>query len=231
MRRRLFLSYRRGDTAAAAGRVYDRILRRLPKSDVFFDVGAIKGGEEFPLRIASAIESSDAALVFIGDKWLDAADAPGRARLEDPEDFVRLEIRLALNRKMLTIPVLVGGATMPRAEQLPPDIAALATRNALPLRHESFDADTEEIIGAALGQTPSTYRPSARSVWTRRALFSLAGCLGAEAALLAAAIIHKLIMNAPLAAAIGNAATFGLIVGVGLFGAGTGGLIAARPLR
>jgi hypothetical protein len=149
--KKVFISYRREDTAAAAGRVYDRLARVLAKPNVFFDVSTIAGGEDFVQRIASEIANSDAALELIGDKWLDQSAPGGRARIFEPDDYVRAELRATLSRPVLVVPVLVGGAHMPKAEQLPEDVKAITTKNALPLRHESFDDDTENIVAAVLG--------------------------------------------------------------------------------
>ena len=151
MPKKVFISYRREDTAAAAGRVYDRLARVLAKPNVFFDVSTIAGGEDFVQRIAAEITKSDAALVFIGDKWLEQSAPGGRARIFEPDDYVRAELRATLSRPVLILPVLVGGAHMPKAELLPEDIRAITTKNALPLRHESFDDDTENIVAAVLG--------------------------------------------------------------------------------
>jgi hypothetical protein len=149
--KRVFISYRREDTASAAGRVYDRLARLLSKSNVFFDVSTIGGGEDFAQRIASEIGNSDAALVFIGDKWLEPTPPGGQPRIFEPNDYVRAELRAVLSRPLLIVPVLVGGARMPKQEQLPQDVSAITVKNALPLRHESFDDDTENIVAAVLG--------------------------------------------------------------------------------
>ena len=119
MPKKVFISYRREDTAAAAGRVYDRLARVLAKPNVFFDVSTIAGGEDFAQRIASEITKSDAALVFIGDKWLEQSAPGGRARIFEPDDYVRAELRATLSRPVLVLPVLVGGAHMPKAELTP----------------------------------------------------------------------------------------------------------------
>jgi len=146
--KRVFISYRREDTAPAAGRVYDRLCRLISKSNVFFDVSTISGGEIYDRKIMSEIERSEAVLVFIGKSWL---MSNGRMRLQEPDDYVRAEVRAALGRPILVLPVLVDGVQMPLPDQLPDDIRALSTRNALSLRHESFDDDTENIVAAVLG--------------------------------------------------------------------------------
>jgi hypothetical protein len=102
-------------------------------------------------RIESEISNSDAALVFIGDKWLEPAPGFDKGRIWDAKDFVRAELRVALARPILVLPVLVAGTRMPKPEQLPEGVRAVALKNALPLRHESFDGDTESIVGAVLG--------------------------------------------------------------------------------
>lgn len=104
---------------------------------VFMDVGTLEPGTNFVQKIESAVGSADALLVIIGRGWLDARNVDGERRLDDPEDFVRLEVALALAGEAVVIPVLVGGAVMPAEEDLPPDLVPLAHRHALTL----FDAD------------------------------------------------------------------------------------------
>src|SRR5499427_1971994 len=147
--KRVFISYRREDTAPAAGRVYDRLCQLLSKRNVFFDVDTIAGGEIFDRKLMSEIERSDVVLVFIGKLWLIVSG--GRARFEQPGDYVRAEVRAALERPVLVLPVLVDGARMPLPDQLPEDIRAITSRNALLLRHESFDDDAKKIVAAVLG--------------------------------------------------------------------------------
>jgi hypothetical protein len=130
MPKRVFISYRREDTAAAAGRVYDRLSRFLSKPNVFFDVNAIGGGEDFAQRISSEIAKSDATLVIIGDKWLEKSGPDGRPRIFQASDYVRAELRAALSPPLLVLPVLVAGAHMPRPEQLPVTHQSGRTRSA-----------------------------------------------------------------------------------------------------
>src|ERR1700681_3610667 len=115
MLKRGFISYRREDTAPAAGRVYDRLCGLLPQANVFIDVSAIRGGEVFEQRTLSEIGRGDAALVFIGKKWLDPRPGGDRARIWEAADYVREEVRAVLTRDMLVLPVLVDGAPMPAA--------------------------------------------------------------------------------------------------------------------
>ena len=101
------------------------------------DIGTLEPGTNFVKKIESAVGSADALLVVIGRGWLDARNVDGERRLDDPEDFVRLEVALALAGEAVVIPVLVGGAVMPADEDLPPDLVPLAHRHALTL----FDTD------------------------------------------------------------------------------------------
>lgn len=235
MPKRVFISYRREDTAPAAGRVYDRLCRLLPKSDVFLDVSTIGGGEIFDHKLLAEIERSDAVLVFIGKAWL--APDGGRARLQEPDDYVRAEVRAALARPILVLPVLVDGAQMPRPDQLPDDIRAISARNALPLRHESFDDDTGNIVATVLGVAGAA-RP-----WDRKGRlgakvgYAAAGLVAALMLLLTAALAHFWIVGRPLSASIGEAATTllliaGALAGVALgFGYGARRRRSALPLR
>ena len=143
----VFISYRRDDCAAHAGRLYDRLVDRLGESAVFMDIDAIEPGADFGVRIQEAIGSCTLVVVLIGDHWLQIADARGRRRLEDPTDLVRHEVAAALRRSdVRVIPVLVEGAAMPAADQLPDDLKALARRNALDLSDARWRYDVERLI-------------------------------------------------------------------------------------
>ena len=89
---------------------------------------------------------SDAALILIGREWLALVQSTGNARIWQSHDYVRAEVHAALTRRILRLPVLVARAQMPKPEQLPEDVRAITTKQALPLRHESFDDDTETIV-------------------------------------------------------------------------------------
>jgi hypothetical protein len=214
--KRVFISYRREDTAPAAGRVYDRLCQLLSKPNVFFDVSTIAGGEIFDRKLMSEIERSDAVLVFIGKSWL-ASDG-GRVRVAEPGDYVRAEVSAALQRSVLVLPVLVDGARMPQPDQLPDDIRAITSRNALPLRHESFDDDAENIVAAVLGVAAGA-RPSAdRGRLGTKLGYAAAGLVAAVTALIVTAVVHFWVAGRPLSASIGEAATTLLL----LAGAGMG---------
>lgn len=144
----LFISYRRLDDAGEAGRLYDRLKKRFG-DDVFMDVeGGIQPGEPFAEVIARRLRGCKAVIVVIGPRWSSATDAEGRRRLENPEDWVRIEIATALRHGIDVYPVLVDGASMPRSDELPEELAPLAGRQALAVRNDSWDFDVGNLIHA-----------------------------------------------------------------------------------
>src|SRR5690349_7388558 len=112
-RPRIFLSYRRKDAAGHAGRLRDRLAAQYGQDRVFQDIDSIKPGADFAKNITNAVGSCHVLLALIGDEWLKSKDK-GHRRLDNPNDYVRLEIEAALNRNILVIPILLDGATMPR---------------------------------------------------------------------------------------------------------------------
>ncbi|MCA1626768.1 MAG: toll/interleukin-1 receptor domain-containing protein, partial [Acidobacteria bacterium] len=142
---KIFLSYRRDDSAGHAGRLYDRLNARFP-GRIFMDVSGIAPGVDFVEEIERAVGSCQVLIVLIGKDWLDIKDAAGRRRLDTADDFVRLEVATGLGRKIRVIPTLVRDAHMPSAEALPPDLAALARRNAIEINDHDFDHDVERLI-------------------------------------------------------------------------------------
>jgi len=121
----IFISYRREDSQALAGRLFDRLAHHYGKETVFRDIDAIDPGAEFAKVIAERIGACDALVALIGERWLDAKDTAGQRRLDLPRDFVRAEISEALAQQKLVIPALIEGAPMPMREALPPDLATL----------------------------------------------------------------------------------------------------------
>ena len=149
-----------------------------------------------------AIARSDAALIFIGDKWLQPVRPTGKARVWEANDYVRAELRAALARPVLILPILVGGAEMPKPEQLPEDVKAITTKNALPLRHESFDDDAEHIL-ATLQDVSAKQRPweDKGTIWSKIA-YATGGAIVASTLMLIAALVHYWILARPLSASI-----------------------------
>src|SRR5271166_1536472 len=144
----IFLSYRRDDTAGFAGRLYDRLHDRFPQNKIFIDVDSIDPGLDFVEAIEANVGACDVLIAVIGKRWLVAANGEGRRRLDNPEDFVRLEIGTALKRGIRVIPVLVEGVLMPQPGELPDDLRLLTRRNAIEVSHTRFSADSNRLIVA-----------------------------------------------------------------------------------
>ena len=143
---RVFISYRRQETAYAAGWLFDRLVDRFGREQIFKDVDSIELGDDFVEVLSTAVGSCDVLLALIGDQWLTIADDQGQRRLDDPNDFVRLEIEAALTRDVRVIPILVEGAQMPRADEVPPSLSALVRRQALELSPSRFAFDTSRLL-------------------------------------------------------------------------------------
>ncbi|MCB1909699.1 MAG: toll/interleukin-1 receptor domain-containing protein [Rhodocyclaceae bacterium] len=137
----IFISYRREDTEGHAGRLFEGLRARFGEDSVFMDVVAIEPGVDFRQVIDAKITKCDVLLALIGRQWLSAAGDDGARRIDQAHDFVRLEIAAALKRGIPVIPVLVQGARMPPAEQLPDDLSDLAFRNAVELTHARWESD------------------------------------------------------------------------------------------
>lgn len=147
---RIFLSYRRSDSQDATARLADR-LAALPRvKSVFLDVDSIAAGEAFPVRLRSALAEADICLVLIGKGWLGQSDTGDAARIQKDGDFVRMEVAQALQLGKRVIPVLLNEAVMPGSDQIPEDLHPLLERNALFLRHMSFNQDVEILSDAIL---------------------------------------------------------------------------------
>lgn len=143
----VFISYRREDSPGHAGRVFDRVRARFG-ADVFMDVTAIDAGADFVDAIEQAVGTCDVLLAIIGPQWVGATDAAGGRRLQNPNDFIRLEIAGALKRNVRVVPVLVDGARLPAGGDLPDDLQPLLRRNAIELRDARWDADIEQLIAS-----------------------------------------------------------------------------------
>src|SRR5271163_4979860 len=139
--RAIFISYRRDDAEGQAGRLFDDLVAHFGIDLVFMDVAGIEPGRDFRKVIDENVAACGVLLSIVGRTWLDSKDENGRRRLDDPLDFVRLETASALKRDIPVVPVLVQGAKMPRAEQLPEDLKDLAYRNGVELTHARWDSD------------------------------------------------------------------------------------------
>lgn len=158
----IFISYRREDSAGHAGRIYDRLSDRFGRDKVFMDVAGIEPGVDFVEAIDRAVGSCDVLLVIIGNKWLSCTDAAGKRRLDDPQDFIRLETATALKRGIRVVPVLVQKAIMPTEDDLPDDLKALARRQATEIDDTHWDSDTGQLIETLAKLLPGETKPTPR---------------------------------------------------------------------
>lgn len=150
-REAIFIGYRREDTADVAGRIYDALAARFGRASIFKDVDNLRPGADFGDYIKSILPRCRVALVLIGPNWLDSRDETGRRRLDDPHDWVRIEIESALAAGTLdVVPVLVNGARMPRADELPPSLHPLLRRHAATIRRDPDFHDDIARLATAL---------------------------------------------------------------------------------
>ncbi len=155
----VFINYRRDETAGVAGRLHDKLAGGLPKGSVFMDVDAMVPGIDFTKQLGDQVGKCSIVLAIIGPGWVDAKDDAGNRRLDNPKDWVRVELSAALHRDIPVVPGWLDGAVMPRPDELPDDLVALANRQAVDLRHARFRADADAILAAvrsALGVESST---------------------------------------------------------------------------
>lgn len=153
---RIFISYRRQETAWPARQLYEVLVARFGAESVFKDVDDIEPGDDFVDRITQAVAACDVLLALIGPQWLTMTDDKGGRRLDNPDDFVRLELKAALSRGVRVVPILVDGARMPAADQLPEDLVAITRRQAVEINPVGFN--TERLLttlAAAFGAQES----------------------------------------------------------------------------
>ncbi len=168
---RIFISYRRQDSAGYAGRLFDRLSNRFEQANIFMDIDTIELGVDFVQKIQEAVGDCDVLLAVIGPSWLNVTNMDGQPRLSDPNDFVRVEVLTALQRNIRVIPILVQGAQMPNERELPAELTALARRNGMGIEHASFDSDVnllitklEKILGTS-AQTDKNPRARPEEDW------------------------------------------------------------------
>jgi TIR domain len=180
---RIFLSYRRDDSSAWAGRLRDALAARFGEENIFQDVVAVRPGQTFTDAIDAALATSDAVLAVIGPRWLTSAGSDGEPRLAKSDDYLRTELTAALAQTKQLIPVLVGGAAMPTTAQLPESLKPLGLRQAVVLRDASWHQDVDGLIRSLRGEPPTRQRRR----WLPAA--------GAAAALLAAGATVWLLLD------------------------------------
>ena len=160
MKHSIFISYRREDSEGEAGRLYDDLVRAYGDNAVFMDVSGIAPGLDFRKAIDDNVAGCGVFLAVVGPQWATVTGSDGKRRLEDDNDFVRLEIASALARNIAVIPVLVHEARMPHPEQLPDNIKDLAFRNSVEISHARWNSDVQLLIDA-LKQYVATSRANA----------------------------------------------------------------------
>jgi hypothetical protein len=175
----VFVTYRRADSAAYAGRLHDDLVDEFGADRVFQDVSAIEPGEDFEVAIDAALDEADAVLVLIGPNWL-APGADGLSRLHDPDDYVRIEVSKSLARNIPVIPILVGGAGMPSAPELPEDLVPLARRQAMQLHDSDWRTDVDGLVQRLRGES---FLKKGRLAWVAGAGLVLVATLGTWALL------------------------------------------------
>lgn len=146
MNTRIFISYRKGDEPGFSGRLYDRLEEKFSAENLFFDVENIQPGRDFSRELEAEVSRCDILLAIIGKGWLHAVGSDGKARLHNPEDWVRIEIGAALKQGKLVIPVLIGGAIHPSAEDLPHPLWPLAKLQHFKVSHDTFNSDAQTLL-------------------------------------------------------------------------------------
>ena len=161
---KIFISYRRDDSADITGRIYDRLTDQFGQEAVFMDADSIPFGVDFPVKLDEQVAKCEVFLTVIGQVWMEKRGSKGKSRLNDPIDFVRIEIESALKRQIPVIPVLVGGATIPTAKQLSDSIKALYYRQGIEVRRDpDFHRDMDRLIEYLKKIPVSGKGPSQRS--------------------------------------------------------------------
>jgi hypothetical protein len=217
----IFISYRRDDTEGEAGRLFDDLTRQFGSNSVFMDVAGIRPGVDFVQAIEENVANCGVLLAIIGPTWATIASASGQRRLDDPHDFVVLEIASALKRQVPVIPVLVHSAKMPSPEQLPESLKSFSYRNSVELSHARWPSDVQLLIDALKSyvapdqttardpvhatvpvQLPAPHPPAAvAKTAAKRSLMPLIAGIGALVVVAAAVIIY-LMMRAPVTGSI-----------------------------
>jgi hypothetical protein len=224
----VFISYRREDSGGFAGRIYDRLTSRLGRENVFFDVDTIPPGRDFVDVLSERVGKCDALLAVIGKHWILSADSENRRRLDDPQDFVRIEIEAALSRNVPVIPVLVDGATMPHPNDLPDSLTKLIRRQAVEVSHARFESDAERLT-EALSQIEEEIRQREANLPPSRVVGSEAAPMAPVAAAAAAANRAPGPSESASPARLGGGRSLSYLAALGLIVAGAAGLVFALP--
>lgn len=214
----IFINYRRGDDPGYTQALYQQLEARFGKKRLFMDIeGHIAPGDDFVAVLGKTVAKAETFLVVIGPRWAELL----KARMDDPTDFVMIEIRAALDAEKRVIPVLVGGAELPRAEDLPEALKPLVRRNAVTLRPERFNADCAALINSIR----TAQRQSRRAA---RETSSAAPRASGRGSARAALIIGVQIVGALVCAFLLQALLLTLVRSIGA-GSGPGATTLATP--
>lgn len=161
---KVFISYRRKDRHYIADSIYYWLEREFGRDNLFKDVDEIPLGRDFRRVLQDAVARCDVLLVVIGPGWLGETDAAGRRRVDDPEDWVRIEIETALTRDIPVIPLLVDGASFPHEKDLPPSLQGLVYRHGMPVRPDPDFRHDMGRLSKALRDKPASRHPETSAV-------------------------------------------------------------------
>jgi hypothetical protein len=162
----VFISYRREDSTGYAGRLHEELQQRLGANEVFRDVDTLRPGQDFVEAIEQRLQNCATLVAMIGRTWLTTTDESGARRIDQPGDYVAMEIGEALSRRdVLIVPVLVGGAVMPTPEQLPERLKGLGRKQALVIRDETWEEDVDRLAAVLLA---ASGKPPAPAVFSAR---------------------------------------------------------------
>ncbi len=169
----IFISYRRDDSSGHAGRLFDHLREQFPGDEraagVFMDVEGIAPGTDFVQAIHKAVGAADVVLAVMGPAWIDCKDDRGQRRLDDADDFVRIEITSALRLNKTVIPILVREARMPAEGELPHDLQRLARRQAVTLTDTNWESDIAQLVSKLRSLLGAGAKPPVAGVWQRLA--------------------------------------------------------------
>ena len=168
MASKIFISYRGDNSAGTAGRLHDRLAERFGQENLFIDVDNMPAGADFVEHLGKQVANCDIFLCTVGPNWLNAKDDDGRRRLDQPDDYVRVEIAEALKRTIPVIPVLIDGARVPKRGELPDDIAPLTRRQAVEVRNSNFRRDADDLTQKISGILREKRSPPSSSCSYRR---------------------------------------------------------------
>ena len=167
-RKPVFISYRRSDEPFAATLLYYKLVEAFGEESVFKDVDSFEPGDDFPARLAQFVEESDVLLAIIGPRWTAAEDELGR-RIDNPNDWVRIEIASALAQQKRVVPVLVNGAAMPLAEELPDNLKTMSHKHAFRISADRASAESRGLINSLKNMLAEAERERADAVRKARA--------------------------------------------------------------